>query len=558
MPARTDTHQFVDALLGQVPDELHSMLWTLADKRSHWTPIAQGLDSIAESAISLGDTSDVYLAVSVASQALGPFRRISSDNSAGIMGLWADIDVADPDVHKKWNLPPDEDAAIKLLERVGLPPSVLVHSGHGLQAWWLFDEFWAFESDQDRGEAAALAQNWNTTLRVRAAESDWTVDSTFDLARVMRVPGTYNHKGTPVVPVRLLEVNGRRYGRSDFDPFCVDDQLLRDLGLSPERSYVVGSLELRPDAEPPFSKFQALIEVEPAFKQSWERKRKDLTDQTASSYDMSLASLAVIAGWSDQEIANLVVASRRKHGDDLKLRLDYYSRTVARAHENHARVVAAEQMDEVTEVLKEARRSGDDEQVRDARRGAHESISQQLGVEVIRIIKFRATPPSYRMITPTVGVDLGGPADILSWSTFKAQVAGATDWIIPRFKTQAWDRLTQMLLDVCEEQDTGIEATEQGQVQTWLDEYLTSRPPIEEVDQAVMTEYPYLEAGQVHVFGANLRRWLWLQRSERVSQKDLGRMLRVFGCEPVRLTVSIDGGARTTRSVWRIPGEEGG
>lgn len=556
MAARTDTHEFVDALLGQVPEELHSMLWTLADKRSHWTPVAQGLDTIAEQAITLGDTSDVYVAVSVAQQAQGPFRRISSDNSAGIMGLWADIDVADPDVHKKWNLPPDEESATKLLERCGVPPSILVHSGHGLQAWWLFDEFWEFENEQDRLEAANLAQAWNTTLRVRAAENDWTVDSTFDLARVMRVPGTFNHKGTPVLPVRLLEVNGRRYGRSDFDPFCVDDGLLRELGLSPERSYVVGSLDLRPDAEPPFAKFQALMEIEPSFKQSWERKRRDLADQTASTYDMSLASLAVVAGWSDQEVANLIVASRKKHGDDLKLRQDYYGRTIARAHETHARAEAIEEIEEVTEALRDARRSGDDEKVKEARRGAHESISQQLGIEVIRIIKFRATPPSYRMVTPTVGVDLGGSADVLSWATMRAQIAGATDKLIPRFKTQAWDRLAQMIFDVCEEQDTGIESTEHGQVQLWLDEYLTARPPVSTVDEAVMTEYPYVEHGQVHIFGAQFRRWLWIGRGERVNQKDLGRMLRVFGCEPVKLTVNVDGGQKTTRSVWKVPGQQ--
>lgn len=66
---------------------------------------------------------------------------------------------------------------------------------------------------------------------------------------------------------------------------------------------------------------------------SFERKRVDLKDQTASSYDLSLANYCVQAGWTDQEIVDLLIESRRKHGDNLKLRYDYYQRTIAKARE---------------------------------------------------------------------------------------------------------------------------------------------------------------------------------------------------------------------------------
>jgi hypothetical protein len=85
--------------------------------------------------------------------------------------------------------------------------------------------------------------------------------------------------------------------------------------------------ELSKDAEKPEKKFEALCKEEPKFLLSWERKR-DMQDQSASSYDLSLANYAVRYGWTSQETVNLLIASRKEHGDDLKLRYDYYANTL--------------------------------------------------------------------------------------------------------------------------------------------------------------------------------------------------------------------------------------
>lgn len=76
-----------------------------------------------------------------------------------------------------------------------------------------------------------------------------------------------------------------------------------------------------------------LWNIEPKALLSYERKRVDLKDKSASVYDLSLTNYCVQAGWTDQEIVNLLIESRRKHGDDLKLRYDYYQRTIAKARE---------------------------------------------------------------------------------------------------------------------------------------------------------------------------------------------------------------------------------
>jgi hypothetical protein len=96
-----------------------------------------------------------------------------------------------------------------------------------------------------------------------------------------------------------------------------------------------GEFVLDPEAEPPAAKFNDLMKRK-KFARSWERQRDDLKDQSSSGYDQSLTNLAARAGWEDREIVNLLVASRRKHGDALKLRPDYFRRTIARARKSIA------------------------------------------------------------------------------------------------------------------------------------------------------------------------------------------------------------------------------
>jgi hypothetical protein len=81
---------------------------------------------------------------------------------------------------------------------------------------------------------------------------------------------------------------------------------------------------------------EAICENDPRFKRTWDRERRDFQDQSASSYEMSLADAAARAGWSDQEAANLMIAWRRKHGEDVtkSLRPDYVARTLQRAKAN--------------------------------------------------------------------------------------------------------------------------------------------------------------------------------------------------------------------------------
>jgi hypothetical protein len=550
------TKRFFAELHSDTPEHMHTLLWTLQDKRSTWVPLTAGPDTVASAARRLADSGkDVYCAVSAAAQPGLPETRIKSANSAGIMGLWADIDIADPDVHKKWNLPPTIDAALALLDSTGVDPTIVVHSGHGLQAWWLFHEFWAFDSDDQRLAAAGLAQRWNTTLQARAAERSWVVDSTFDLARVMRVPGTLNRKGTPVMPVTLIAADGPRYSPDDIDAHTVDETFLR--GVSAARSYQPDDVEVSEARQPDFERFQALIDNDPVFEATWRMKRKDMPDQSPSSYDFSLAIQAVKAAWTDQEITDLIIGFRRNNRLDMQkaLRPDYCPRTIAKARDAVARDASTEELDDVVEALEAAKRSGDDEQVKDARRAGLDVVSSQLGIEVLHFIKYLSEPPAFALVTPVKTIDLGAADGILVWAKFKQAVWESVGHSIPRFKATEWDRITQVIPAAWEEADVGSEATDRGEVAAWLGQYLSQRPPVDTIDEAAASEYPFKdESGRVVMFGPAFRRWLYLTYQERVNHKQLGKRLRAFGCEPDKVNVE-EAGRRTSRSVWRLPQE---
>lgn len=191
-------------------------LWTNQDKKTYWFPVMQFRQATTR-AYALASNKDVYFGVGLRRQKTQ--GRGNSGDICAIPGFWVDIDVAG-DAHKQKNLPPTTEDAVAFLKSFPLLPTVLVHSGHGLHGYWLFKEPWEFEDDAERQEAARLLRQFQKTIRALAEERGWKVDTTSDLARVLRVPGTFNHKDNPPAKVEILEFDdGRRYNPSDFEPY---------------------------------------------------------------------------------------------------------------------------------------------------------------------------------------------------------------------------------------------------------------------------------------------------------------------------------------------------
>src|SRR5574337_773327 len=82
-----------------------------------------------------------------------------------------------------------ESEARALLERFPLKPSIINHSGGGLHCYWLLREPLNLQDPEDRGRAYSL-------LRRLAVALGGDMNSA-EPARILRIPGTLNHKYTP-------------------------------------------------------------------------------------------------------------------------------------------------------------------------------------------------------------------------------------------------------------------------------------------------------------------------------------------------------------------------
>lgn len=143
-------------------------------------------------------TCCVWFGVATRREPLGSKRGGASD-CLQVPGFWLDVDTEEG-VHKvDAPLPLDTADALELLGDFPVPASVVVHSGGGLQAYWLADRM------VDVAEVEPLLPDWHHTWSQRAERRGWHLDNTADVARVMRVPGTFNLKSGTPVPVTILE-----------------------------------------------------------------------------------------------------------------------------------------------------------------------------------------------------------------------------------------------------------------------------------------------------------------------------------------------------------------
>jgi hypothetical protein len=221
------------------------VLWCLDGRKSQWWPADQ-VDTFAEAAVKAAAGTDVFFGIALQDQAAAveerreeerleaakegrsprpitpEWVRGSANTALAIPGLWVEVDWADP-VHKATNLPPTRDAALALINEFELAPSIVLNSGHGLHGWWLFAELWNFDTESKRRDAQDLVERFQATIRTKAARHGWTVDTTSDLARVLRLPGTWNRKREPAIPVELVSMDAsRRYSPDDFEFYLVE------------------------------------------------------------------------------------------------------------------------------------------------------------------------------------------------------------------------------------------------------------------------------------------------------------------------------------------------
>lgn len=180
-------------------------------RRVEWAP-ADNLKALGPAIEDMGARGDVWFGAAPRAERLDNGARGGVSTCDSIPAFWLDIDIAGP-AHKLPGLPRDKQEGIELIKRFPLSPSAVVYSGYGMQPWWWLQE------PIPAGEAIPLLTRWQFTWEKIADQMGLHVDNVSNIDRVMRLPGTFNFKLDPAVPVYFDAKWSISYNASDIDDF---------------------------------------------------------------------------------------------------------------------------------------------------------------------------------------------------------------------------------------------------------------------------------------------------------------------------------------------------
>lgn len=286
------------ALFGRLPEDL-LVATSYHEKKGDywptecWTP--DRLDEAATWCTRQARTHNVYVRCTALAEKPAKGRRGSSDLTGALVAAWADLDIAGPG-HKKAASglphPPNVPAVLSVLRDLGLPPTMTIHTGGGLHAWWLLQEPWVFTGAEDRTVAERFTTRWGEGIQERFRLRGWHCDAVGDLPRVLRVCGTWRYKPN-VTPNRVT-----LHSCGEWPPGLVDNPDWR-----PGPLYTVADLEAviiepaapeappRPPAPPGLTDAKTLTMGRPKYDNSY-------GPATAVGEAMSWAQIFEPAGWT--------------------------------------------------------------------------------------------------------------------------------------------------------------------------------------------------------------------------------------------------------------------
>lgn len=208
--AKSDLTQIANFL-----KELHdgcagsSTLWTIQQRASlHHPAPAPALAAVVAQGAEAG--MDMYLGVCTRKSDLTTHQQGSREQLVHAPGLFVDIDFGTVGHAAQAPLPPDEAAALLLLRAVPLVPTLVVNTGGGLHAYWLYKAPRSvYTLEEARGYEATLTALQSLVI-AQARGLGWHVDELKSSTRVLRIPGTFNFKTGTARPVTLVST-GPRY-----------------------------------------------------------------------------------------------------------------------------------------------------------------------------------------------------------------------------------------------------------------------------------------------------------------------------------------------------------
>ena len=560
---------FLNTLWQFKPEEQYILIWTLPDKRSHWFRDADAAGQFAAAAKGM----DVYVGIGLSKADYGPARRCKSEEVSGICGIGVDLDMKSA-AHGNKPLPTSIADALSILP-VSMPPSIINLSGNGAQPWWLLKEPLLFDSGEERAEAARLVTRWHTMLHRNSAVRGWAYDRLSDLARVLRIPGTINHKD-PANPkdVVVHSLSDARYNLSDFAEF-LDDSAIPDPEAQEkstrewaERFADKPPLVININARIPQEMLDGWMAADMRFKNTWHRQRHDLKDQSQSGYDLALADFGVDAGLPEQRIVDLIIHHRSQFPQKRRTRLDYFQRTIARAScrsdwretPSLPGALPAPAAPGSTPVAPPVAPGAPvDGGTRDtptpdpnvAKDLLCDRVSQALGIRVLRLVKLTGKEPIYHMELPEGKIEFANVGKLISQDAVRLAVAAQMGKLIGKIKPKLWEQVAQTMLDACIVDEGGEEGEWEGAARMYVTQYLSETGFIEVVEKQMVQNQrkPMVIDGRIAICSSDLQIYIGRTMFQNLTVKAVGSMLKALGGKHIR----VRGSRHKEQSRWSLP-----
>ena len=494
--------------------------------------------------------------------------------SATVMpGVWADIDTQDGEHKDPMGLPESTEAVVKMLKQTAVAPTYVIDTGGGVHAYWLFDEPWILETDEERTEAYELSYKWlNGYVRGEMQDRNWpTLDAVHDLTRVMRVPGTLNCKYDPPRPVKIVLSNPRK--RYSPDAIEMHIPVHMPVGTPPKRMGIVQGLDRLIIPETESAVVSAMRSMDQNFNSIW---TGDRGYKSQSERDLAIATVMFGNGVKTEDVMGAMTLNRILRGGrspkDKGLR--YYETTIAKAKSNSVDPVeTGRELEEIREVLSEKRvaiESGG-QSANDARAELLASVGQLLGLrEGLSIVAIEcvtqggATARTYNLVTSSGTVCLGGIEGITSEMKFGNSLTDVFRSQPKRLGSKRWPSVVEILLQLIDDVDLGEDATQDGQTASILKRWIANATPASglretNLHRAMSQGLPWFNNGRVYVSPSMSFDQIKRLGDSKLTQHMFTRRLKELDAKLVKKSAKLpnrDGGKRVTYDLWLLPYEE--
>lgn len=552
MSKELDCAAFLTALHGNaltaLPDA-RVVIWT-SDKGKQ----AQRFDDCAdaaECAIELSDSGmDVFHGCSVMPSKGG--GRGKAADALALSALWADIDIAVEGKAKEY--PPTLEDARAVVGLLGMPPSITVETGGGLHMYWLLAKpmlAGAGEGYYTTDYMASMTQRWQGMIRRGMRDNGWELDSTHDLARVLRPPETTNHKYGHAVTAVLHGEKPIRYDYEDILARLPEPEAAQGNALPVKVGFFV--------APPKGSKPQipaivnSLMELDPDFTGVWEGQKKFETD---SERDLSIATRILGVGGSEQDAVDAVAYRRLTRCVGKKAekayRQDYMDATIRKA------ASGIDQEEGFTEISS----GGVDTSTDEGKAKALEAIRRAIRIPLKRFIKIGKGDGCRYAFELDSGerVEIGSSAILLTVRSVQQRIFDATSVVMPAVKAGQWATVVQSMTQVMEEvEGDGL----YEQLDSLYEEYIHicgDSPPVKGVEddaqifwEQFRTGRPVVADGKVCVTSLGFADFVESRtRNIKMGSLEVQQYLNARGFRKERSSAA-KGGERLYRRHWAKP-----